>query len=160
MELTKLETNRLTELETVVAKGMETFIAVGQALKEIRESRLYRQEHTTFEAYCKDKWGWSKSHSNRLIDAVNIVEVLTPIGAKPLTESQARELGKIKDPEERNQVWAEVVDTHEPEKITAKVIRETSKVHGFITASTQQPDRGVAGLRLMAAKVNSRAKRI
>ena len=47
-----------------------------------------------------------------------------PIGPIPATESQARELGRIKDPEERIRVWAKITETHEPEEITAKVIRE------------------------------------
>ena len=36
------ERDRLATLETRIGEGMATFVAVGEALAEIRESRLYR----------------------------------------------------------------------------------------------------------------------
>lgn len=50
-----------------------------------------------FEDYCREKWGWSKTHSNRIIEAAHVVTTLpvTPIGVKLSTESQARELAKV-----------------------------------------------------------------
>ncbi|MEZ6073111.1 MAG: hypothetical protein R3C10_23300 [Pirellulales bacterium] len=37
--------------EAYVAKSLSTFIAVGLALKEIRDRRLYWEDYATFEAY-------------------------------------------------------------------------------------------------------------
>ena len=40
--LSPAERNRLRELEELIQRGLETFLEVGQALEEIRTSRLYR----------------------------------------------------------------------------------------------------------------------
>ena len=52
--------DRLAECEAVIERGQQTFIEVGQALMEIRDSRLYRETHATFEAYCNERWGWTR----------------------------------------------------------------------------------------------------
>jgi hypothetical protein len=38
-------------------ENMDQFIKVSQALKTIRDKRLYRQEYPTFDAYCRGRWG-------------------------------------------------------------------------------------------------------
>jgi hypothetical protein len=43
---------RLVELEHKIGRGLKTFIEVGEALVEIRESKLYLLEHKTFAEYC------------------------------------------------------------------------------------------------------------
>lgn len=85
--------------ETTIEKGRQTFLEVGAALAEIKERRLYRQYHPSFDAYCREQWEMGKSQAYRLIDAAEIVTELetSPIGDTPLpkTESQARELSKV-----------------------------------------------------------------
>jgi len=82
--------SRLAELETVIERGLETYIEVGSALLEIRDSRLYREPHGTFEDYCRERWSISKVHASRLISASRIVEDLVPIGTTlPASESVA-----------------------------------------------------------------------
>ena len=49
----EIEVARLAELELVIERGQKAFVAVGNALAEIRDQRLYRETHATFEAYCK-----------------------------------------------------------------------------------------------------------
>ena len=118
--------SRLTELEQVISHGLQTFVEVGNALKEIRDSRLYRQAHGTFEDYCSDRWGFSREYGRLLISSAQVSQQMaTIVGKSPATESQARELGRIKDTEERQEVWQQVTEEHEPQEITAKVIRET-----------------------------------
>jgi len=63
---------RLAELEKVIAKGQKTFIEVGLSLAEIRDTKLYRREYSGFEEYCRKKWGWSRQHAYRLIEAAPI----------------------------------------------------------------------------------------
>lgn len=72
-------TRRLAELEEVVERGLSTFVEVGNALMEIRDARLYRATHPTFEAYCRERWGFSRSHGYRLIRAAELAE-LSPTG--------------------------------------------------------------------------------
>lgn len=125
-QLSKAEAQQLSKLESVISKGVKTFMQVGFSLQEIRAERLYRQEYSTFENYCQIRWGWSRRHSDRMIEASAIAHSLRPIG--PISnEGQARELAKVKDAEERDAIWIEINETHEPHEITAKLIRETVK---------------------------------
>ena len=73
----------LAECENVIERGLATFVEVGQALMEIRNRRLYREQYETFEDYCRERWGWSKTHVNRQIDAAQVAMTLTPMGVIP-----------------------------------------------------------------------------
>ena len=48
---------------------------------------LSRDGHGTFEDYCRERWGMSKRHADRLIGSAEVVGNLTPIGVTPATES-------------------------------------------------------------------------
>lgn len=116
---------RLSELETVIERGQQTFVEVGLALLEIRDSRLYRQQFSTFEDYCRERWGWSRRHVNRHIEAAEVSNVLGPIGPIPTNEAQARELVPLMrhEPSVVADVWQELREEH-GERLTASVIRE------------------------------------
>lgn len=126
--ITLAELTRLGELEQVVETGLTMFVKVGNALLEIRDSRLYRQQFATFEAYCKERWRLKERHAYKLMDAASVVENLQscPIGQLPQTESQARPLTRL-EPEVQREVWKEVVETTPTEQITAKVVEEKAK---------------------------------
>jgi len=86
----------LAELEAVIERGLQSFIEVGTALWKIREQRLYREQgHATFEEYCDKRWKIRRAHAYRLIDAAGVAANLSPIGDKPKTEAQARELTRL-----------------------------------------------------------------
>lgn len=124
--LTSDELQRLGELEQVVETGLTVFVKVGNALLEIRDSRLYRQQFPTFEAYCRERWGMSRFYAHRIIDAAEVANNLLPIGNIPATESQARPLTRL-EPEVQREVWAAVVESTPVEQITAKVVEEKTK---------------------------------
>jgi hypothetical protein len=84
------EATRLVELEGIIGGGIRAFYEVGRALMEIRESRLYRATHGSFQDYCRDRWGLSRPEAYRAIDSARVVEVLSPIGDAPANEGQAR----------------------------------------------------------------------
>lgn len=116
------ESTRLAELEAVVERGLNTFVEVGQALLEIRDSRLYRESHLSFEEYCRDRWQISKPHATRLIQASQVVAAV-PIGTAPANEAQARELVPLlPEPEDLREIWAEIVEAHE--EPTAAIVRD------------------------------------
>jgi site-specific DNA-methyltransferase (adenine-specific) len=94
------------------------------ALREIREARLYRERYATFEDYCRERWGMSRVHAHRQIEAANIAQLL-PIGNRPATESQARELAPLvrQDEQEALDVYRELREEH-GDKLTARIIRE------------------------------------
>jgi hypothetical protein len=115
----------LDELEQVVRKGLGTFIEVGVALVEIRDRRLYRDAgYTTFERYCRERWGWSRQHAYRLIDGAQVAALVSPIGDTPANESQARALAPLAHADEERAValWSEL-RAHHGAHLTAHVVR-------------------------------------
>ena len=77
---------RLQELESVVEQGLQTFYEVGVALDEIRENKLYRETHKTFEAYCREKWGIARRTAYQFIDAAQVMKNLCAIAHNSFTE--------------------------------------------------------------------------
>jgi hypothetical protein len=65
--LTRTDQGRLVELEAVIDAGLPTFQSVGRALLEIRDKKLYRVSHPTFEDYCQSRWGFCARTAYRLI---------------------------------------------------------------------------------------------
>ncbi len=66
------------------------FWAAGKALQVIRDARLYRDTHATFEDYVEQRWDMSRPQAYRLIDAWPLAERLSPMG--DINERQVREL--------------------------------------------------------------------
>ena len=60
-------------------KVERAFYEAGTALKELRDRRLYRSTHKTFEEYVQDRFGMKRAHSYRLIDAAAVVDNLFPL---------------------------------------------------------------------------------
>ena len=52
--LSPLEIEEKKRLENTV---QQAFFVAGQALKELRERKLYRETHTTFEKYAQERFG-------------------------------------------------------------------------------------------------------
>ena len=122
-DLTPAQADRLAQLEPIIEHGMTSFVEVGNALLEIRDRRLYRQTHSSFEDYCRDKWQMSARHAYRLCTSAEVIKSL-PEKCDQLvtTESQVRELAKI-EPERRVEVLEVAASTG---KVTAKSIKEVA----------------------------------
>jgi hypothetical protein len=100
-----------TELEDVVQKGKATFLEVGQALVEIRRRKLHKPKKWT--QYLRERWGFSRQHAHRLIQAKELAE-MSPMGDKPQTEREARR--RISDQRSKSRRPAPVVKDLEVEK--------------------------------------------
>ena len=87
--LTTAESTRLEELEAVIERNMDAVVAVGKALREIQENKLYRVEYRTFARYIEERWKMSRSRGYRQIQFVKDVE-MSPVGDKLKTERAAR----------------------------------------------------------------------
>ena len=67
----------LAELETVIQRGLSTFVEVGTALIEIREGQKYREAgYGTFTEYCLQRWNMTDSYARRLIGAAEVNRAL------------------------------------------------------------------------------------
>ena len=123
--LTPDESEDRTNYEAVIREGMDSFQAVGAALKAIRDAKLYRSTHKTFESYCKDVWNWGKSYAYRVIGAAEVaVEMSTKVDK--LNVAQASELRKV-EPERRARVFEEAASKSEDGEPTAAQIREAAE---------------------------------
>jgi hypothetical protein len=141
LPLTERETDQLTRCEAVIQEGMETFWKVGTALSNIRDSRLYRRTHRTFEDYCQERWDIKKSSAYRLMGAVDVINNLasnnvhqdenSPIGETPRSgvlpenEAQVRPLTTL--PADQQPVaWerAQEIARESDQPITAGVVQQ------------------------------------
>ena len=121
------ERSRLYQLEETIEHGLNTFVDVGNALLEIRDNRLYRQEYHTFEDYCKERWNFVRRQADRLIEAAETVENLRPMGLiLPTNERQTRPLTSL-EPKEQVEAWKRVIETTPEGKITAAVVLKAAK---------------------------------
>jgi hypothetical protein len=97
--LSDSESEELAELEKDIDEAMEHFNDIGFRLYQIKAKKLYRGTHTTFAAYCLDKFQISRVHGDRLVKAFKTQEILKrePDGsvAVPKTEAALRGLGGL-----------------------------------------------------------------
>lgn len=102
--LAPAEASALAEYEQQVERGLSTFLDVGRALLAIRDERLYRAEHDTFESYCQERWGMSRQRAHQFIDAAAVSTVVDVPN-----EAQARELAPLlNQPERLRETWQRV----------------------------------------------------
>jgi predicted NAD-dependent protein-ADP-ribosyltransferase YbiA (DUF1768 family) len=133
-KLTDVEEKNLQRYEAVIREHGDKFVEVGLALWAIREEKLYLKTHTTFEAYCQDKFDFTSNYGGRLLrsaEAVNRLETdlkTVPIGTVvlPKTESQVRELLRVK-PKDRIKVLTEAVKKSPDNALTASQIRAAAE---------------------------------
>lgn len=127
----------LLELENQIKQAAQSFQILGNALKDIRDKKLYREISKTFECYCQNRWSISRSFADRVIAAFDVAMILTPTGVKNLNERHCRPLTKLKTDGQIDQALviatyqaaekkAPVVDG-EP-KLTAKLIEDEVRV--------------------------------
>lgn len=121
--ITAAELHQLAEHEAVIERGIKTFYEVGVALSEIRNRRLYREDHDTFEAYCQQRWNISRPRAYELMQAAQVVSGMPDTLPAPTSARQASELARV-PVAERTAVWQETLE-RTAGKPTAAAIRET-----------------------------------
>ena len=128
--MTTPERARLATLEEVVESNLRGFEKLGEALTEIRDSKLYRGAHPTFEDYVRDRWGIAKSHAYRLISAKEVVRNVDPDGDHmELLEGHVRPLASL-DPETQKEVFEKAVESAPGGKLTARHVEEVVESSG------------------------------
>lgn len=140
--VTRAETERLDALERVIEQGLQTFVDVGMALREIRDNRLYRATHDTFENYCQERWGWARRYAYYMIDAATAAQNVHNCAQipSPANEAQARPLTRL-EPDQQREAWREAVETAPDGKVTgAYVERVVERVIERHRDATQYSD--------------------
>ncbi len=124
---------RLHSLEAIIQVNLRGFLEVGKALLEVRDDKLYRESHATFEAWCGERFRIGRRRAYELIAAVQVQDSLVRHGAQtlPMNERQARRLATLEE-DDRADVWdhALVLAGDEPlgEKHVARAVREHNRV--------------------------------
>ena len=86
--LTSNERSRFEQYERTIESGLNTFVEVGRALTEIRDAKLYRATHKTFESYCKDRWEISRPRAYALMEQASVGVALAEAGGGNLSCAQ------------------------------------------------------------------------
>lgn len=97
------ERELLVRCEAALENLRIAYWAAGKALQVVRDGRLYRATHPTFEAYCTELWDITPQYANQLIKTWRIAEKLfesvrdksndlETVVSKKLGIAQAREL--------------------------------------------------------------------
>jgi hypothetical protein len=87
-DMTEEEGKRLIELEREVDKAMRSAGRIcGAALAEIKDRRLYRASHASFEGYCIDRLDISRSAAYRMIE---VAKTGSPNGLPPAVNAIAQ----------------------------------------------------------------------
>lgn len=121
LALTHDERNELARCEQVIAEGQVAFVATGRALARIRDGRLYRETHDTFDDYAREMWQMARSRAYQLVDAA---AVSTMVDTPPRNERQARALVPLLDePDVLRAAWSRVVDEHGDNVTAVKITR-------------------------------------
>lgn len=136
-KLNEREQADLLACEETIGRGFQSFVEVGMALVKIRDEKLYRQDYCDFDQYCRHRWGISRIHAHRNIEAARVHEML-PIGNRPANEAQVRPLTRIRtddgelDRKAIGRVWLRVVDQAPVDNagrkvVTARDVEEAAK---------------------------------
>ena len=133
------DANRPEQLEKVIATGLETFVAVGNALfGDQRQAALQIDTQGVLEDYCNQRWDMTRVNVYRIIHATEFAGNLLPTGLQnPKNERQIRPVLTLPK-EEQVDAWEQAVRNAAPEgKVTAKHVENVVKERK--AATTPQP---------------------
>ena len=147
--LSQAEQEERDSLESTV---QQAFFIAGKALKTLRDKRLYRETHATFEFYVRDRFDYTRRAADYLILAAQVVENLKTVNllspsdnskslskreqfvlktnVLPTKESQCRYLAGH-SPEIQRRAWGRAVELAggkvPPARLVKQAIREITQ---------------------------------
>lgn len=123
-ELTQEEQSDRLHLERKVERA---FFEAGKALIELRDRRLYRSTHKTFDEYCLDRFGYNRSRSYQLVDAAVVVDNLQKcpqfVDILPTAEGQVRPMTKL-EPQKQQEAWLKAVELAGGKVPTGRIVKD------------------------------------
>jgi len=126
--LTPAEREQLARHEAVIEAARLAGLEAGAALEAIRDRRLYRSSHGTFEAYALDRWDMSRQRAAQLIAAAQVVRTLsTMLDVRDLNERQLRELTSL-TPDDQPVVYGVASATAPEGRVTSAYMRQVVDV--------------------------------
>lgn len=144
-ELTPIEFEERAFHEGVVDDvkgGIEKLARIGDAsLKVLRDKRLYRASHKTFEEYCQERFGFTRRQADRQVGFAGLLEDLRPMGLKtlPATERQVRPLTVLPTPDLQAQAWEQAqADSGKEQPSSREVAEAVAKVQSELKIEKQR----------------------
>ncbi|MBD2247976.1 hypothetical protein [Nostoc sp. FACHB-888] len=140
-ELTEQEISDRLHLERQVEKA---FYLAGKALTELRDRKLYRSTHKTFEEYCRERFGFERRYPYRLMESTVVVDNLmkmcpirthfqndldtsTPDSSEtqvlPINEYQLRPLIPL-EPEVQREAWQQAVEAAGGKVPSGRIVKD------------------------------------
>ncbi|MEH1830375.1 MAG: hypothetical protein V7L22_34400 [Nostoc sp.] len=140
-ELTEQEISDRLHLERQVEKA---FYLAGKALTELRDRKLYRSTHKTFEEYCRERFGFERRYPYRLIESTVVVDNLikmcpnrthfqndldtsAPDSSEgqvlPINEYQLRPLIPL-EPEVQREAWQKAVEVAGGKVPSGRIVKD------------------------------------
>ena len=136
-ELTEQEISDRLHLERKVERA---FFEAGKALAQLRDRRLYRSTHRTFEEYCRDRFGYTHRRVNYLIAGSIVFDNiamgtncsqneeadktrLNPSRILPTNEGQVRPLAQL-EPQQQVEVWQRAVQVAGSKAPPARIVKD------------------------------------
>ena len=131
-ELTREEQSDRLHLERRVERA---FYEAGKSLMELRDRRLYRSTHSTFEEYCCVRFGYTRMAASYKIAAATVIDNLTTNGLQngemstnglqilPTSERQVRPLTKL-EPQQQQEVWQQAVQEAGGKAPSGRVVKD------------------------------------
>jgi hypothetical protein len=133
--LSESEKAERDDLERTV---QQAFFVAGQALKALLDKRLYRETHSSFESYVRDRFDFTKRAAYYLIDAHEVVNNLKSeqfvhsykSTTLPTKESQCRDLAGH-PPKIQCKAWSRAVEIAggkvPPARLVKQAVREITQ---------------------------------
>jgi hypothetical protein len=148
---------RLQQLEEVIRYGLQTFVEVGNALKEISEQKLYREQgYATFEEYCKKRWRLSRKVAyDRIVAAdvvKNISDGLSLQSDKLPSATQAVELAVL-EPEQQREVAGRIDFSSTTVKELKQEVRRTKR-------DSERRDCLLGAMKVLEAQIPSKERQL
>ena len=156
-------TDRFRELNEIIKAGMRIFLAVGEALLEVKTRLLYLEEYSSWDSYLEEQFGIKRQYASRLIKAKAIVsqlESMLPIGNMtmlPQNESQVRPLYRLKSAQDRSMAWSEAVAAANGNIPTAEIVSEKVKELLPERGARQPFNAGLRGIVLTGNRESTKA---
>lgn len=122
--ITIAESKELIACEKVIEEGLSCALKAEDALRTVRDKRLYRSEFASFEDYCQTRWGKTRQWANYLLAAGAALKSLPPKLVTAVTSVKAAAALSKVPPPKRAAVVSSI--TKAGQAVTAKTIRKVS----------------------------------
>lgn len=128
-----------------------------EILLETKECQLYREDHDTFEGFCRKELGMGRSNINRCIRSAEVAQNLSTIVFRSTREAHIHPLLKLPDADKQVACYRQALAVAEAEDRPLKASDVASAVRAAIQPETSRPTVPVRPALVDLLKAISRA---